>query len=166
MANVVDNLSLVDPADVSAMAYYLASLGKGEGATDVRVPAPSGPGRLPQAAGAQAATPSIPSEPGGAVYTAVCASCHEGDRLLPLGGLRLGLSTAVTGETPSNLVNLVVQGIPASTGGSTRPIMPGFGDVLGDQQISDLANCLRTHFAGKKQWDGIVEAVAEARGNR
>jgi mono/diheme cytochrome c family protein len=31
MANVVDNLSSVDPADVGAMAHYLASLGKSEG---------------------------------------------------------------------------------------------------------------------------------------
>lgn len=166
MANVADNLSLVDPADVSAMAYYLASLGKGEGRNDVKVPASSGPGRLPQAAGAQAATPSIPSDPGGAIYAAVCASCHEGDRPLALGGMRLGLSTAVAGETPTNLVNLVVRGIPASTGGSARPIMPGFGDVLGDRQISDLANYLRTQFAGKTSWDGVAKAVAEARRNR
>jgi len=166
MANVVDNLSLVDPKDVSAMAYYLASLGKGEGLNDVKIPDPSGPGRLPQVAGAQAATPSIPSDPGGAIYTAVCASCHEGDRPLPLGGLRLGLSTAVAGETPANLINLVVHGIPASASGSARPIMPGFGDVLGDRQISDLTNYLRTQFAGKKPWDGMAKAVAEARGNR
>ncbi|MEH2539269.1 MULTISPECIES: cytochrome c [unclassified Bradyrhizobium] len=166
MANVVDNLSSVDPTDVSAMASYLASLGKGEGRNDVKMPDPSGPGRLPQVAGAQAATPSISSDPGGAIYAAVCASCHESDRPLPLGGVRLGLSTAVAGETPTNLVNLVVRGIPASTGGSARPIMPGFGDVLGDRQISDLANYLRTQFAGKRQWDGIAKAVAEARGNR
>ncbi len=56
MANVANNLSQVDPADVEAMAHYLASLGKGEGRNDVEK-APSGPGRLPQAAGAQAATP-------------------------------------------------------------------------------------------------------------
>ncbi|SDH72196.1 Cytochrome c, mono-and diheme variants [Bradyrhizobium lablabi] len=165
MANVVDNLSLVDRADVSAMASYLASLGKGEGRSDVKIPDPSGPGRLPQVAGVQAATPSIPSDPGGAIYTAVCASCHEGDRPLPLGGLRLALSTAVAGETPANLVNLVVRGIPASAGGSARPIMPGFGDILDDRQISDLTNYLRTEFAGKKPWDGIAKAVAQARGN-
>lgn len=165
MANVVDNLSLVDRADVSAMAFYLASLGRGEGRNDVKIPDPSGPGRLPQVAGVQAATPSIPSDPGGAIYTAVCASCHEGDRPLPLGGLRLALSTAVAGETPTNLVNLVVRGIPASAGGAARPIMPGFGDILDDRQISDLTNYLRTGFAGKKPWDGIAKAVAQARGN-
>ncbi len=166
MANVVDNLSLVDPADVSAMASYLASLGKGGERNDVKIPDRSGPGRLPQVAGAQAATPSIPSDPGGAIYAAACASCHEGDRPLPLGGLRLGLSTAVAGETPTNLINLVVRGIPASAGGSARPIMPGFGDVLGDQQILDLTNYLRTQFAGKKLWDGTANAVAEARRTR
>lgn len=166
MANVVDNLSRVDPADVSAMAYYLASLGKSEGRGDVKVPAPSGPGRLPQAAGVQAATPVLPSDPGAAIYTAACASCHEGDRPVPFGGVRLGYSTAVADETPANLVNLVVRGIPAPTGGSASPIMPGFGEVLDDRQISELANYLRTKAAGKRQWDGIAKAIAEARGNR
>ncbi|UFW90593.1 cytochrome c [Bradyrhizobium barranii] len=165
MSNVVDNLSLVDPADVGAMAYYLASLGKGEGRNDVKMPVPLGPGRLPQVAGAQAATPPSPADPGGAIYTAICASCHEGDRPLPLGGMRLDLSTAVAGETPTNLINLLVRGIPASTGGISRPIMPGFGDVLDDRQISNLANYLRSRVAGKQQWDGTARAIAAARGN-
>lgn len=165
MANVVDNLSLVDPADVSAIAYYLALLGSGGKRDHVKVPDSSGPGRLPQAAGIQAATPTIPPDAGGKVYAAACASCHEGDRPLPLGGLRLGLSTAVAGETSANLVNLVVRGIPASTGGSARPIMPGFGDVLGDRQISDLANYLRAQLAEKQPWDGVAKAITEARGH-
>lgn len=165
MANVVDNLSRVDPADVSAMAYYLASLGTGKGRS-VKVPDPSGPGRLPQAAGVQAAAPPIPSDPGAAIYTASCASCHEGDRPLPLGALRVDLSTAVADETPANLVNLVVRGIPASSSDSVRPIMPGFGEVLDNQQISDLTNYLRTRVAGQQRWDGMAKAIAEARGNQ
>ena len=166
MANVVDNLSMVDPADVSAMAYYLASLGNGKAHGDVKASNSSGPGRLPQVAGAQAATPSMPSDPGGAIYTAACASCHEGDRSLPLGGVRLGFSTAVADETPANLINLVLRGIPAAGGAATRPIMPGFADVLGDEQIAGLANYLRTQLGGKKPWDGIAKATAEARANR
>ncbi|MCC8979082.1 cytochrome c [Bradyrhizobium sp. 10BB] len=165
MANVVDNLSQVDPADVGAMAHYLASLGKGEGRNDAERPA-SGPGRLPQAAGVQAATPSIPSEPGGAIYATVCASCHDGGRPLPLGGSRLDLSTAVADEKPANLIHLVVRGIPAAAGASAHPIMPGFGDILDNRQISDLVNYLRTRFAGRPQWNGLAKAVAEARGGR
>lgn len=167
MANVVDNLYLVDPIDVSAMAYYLATLGSGEGRKEPEVSVVSGPGRLPQAAGTQAATPSIPSSASGAaIYAVACASCHEGDRPLPLGGLKLGLSTAVADETPANLINLVVRGIPPSTGGSARPIMPGFGDVLGDRQLSDLADYLRVNVAGKQRWDGLAKAIADARGDR
>ncbi|UFX43906.1 cytochrome c [Bradyrhizobium sp. 41S5] len=166
MANVTDNLSLVDPADVSAMAYYLASLGKSEARTDAKIAAPSGPGRLPQVAGAQAATPPLQSDPGGAIYRVACASCHEGGRPLPLGGVSLGLSTALADETPANLINLVLRGIPASSDGSARPMMPGFGDALDDRQISDLANYLRTQFVGNTQWDGVAKAVADARANR
>lgn len=162
MANVVDNLSRVDPADVGAIAYYLASLGTSEERSGLKVATPSGPGRLPQVAGIQAATPSVPSAPGASIYAAACASCHEGDRDLPLGGLRLGLSTALADETPANLINLVVRGLPAS-GGSARAIMPGFGDVLDDRQISDLANYLRTEVAGKQHWDETAKAIADAR---
>ncbi|WP_370113045.1 c-type cytochrome [Bradyrhizobium sp. USDA 329] len=165
MANVVDNLSQVDPSDVGAMAYYLASLGKGKGRNDVEKVA-AGPGRLPQAAGMQAATSAIPPEAGGAIYITVCASCHEGDRPVPFGGLRLDLSTALADATPANLVNLVVRGIPAAAGASARPIMPGFGEILDDRQISDLANYLRTRLAGRQRWDGLDKAVAEARGGQ
>ncbi|MBH5397208.1 cytochrome c [Bradyrhizobium sp. CNPSo 4010] len=165
MANVVENLSRVDPADVRAMAHYLASLGKREGRNGAE-PEALGPGRLPQSAGIQAATPPVPSVPGGTIYATVCASCHESDRSLPLGGARLDLSTAITDDTPANLVNLVIKGIPARGGASTRPIMPGFGDVLDDRQISDLASYLRNRFAGKPQWAGLNKAVAEARGGR
>jgi mono/diheme cytochrome c family protein len=84
---------------------------------------------------------------------------------LPLGGVSLGLSTALVDETPANLINLVLRGIPASSDGSARPIMPGFGDALDDRQISDLANYLRAQFAGKTKWDGVAKAIADARAN-
>ncbi|RFB81113.1 c-type cytochrome [Methylovirgula sp. 4M-Z18] len=163
MAPVVDNLSSVDPADVSAMAHYLASLGQSAGRKHVQVQSASGPRSSPQLAGAQAATPQLPSNPGGAIYAAVCASCHAAGRPLPLGGVRLDLSTAVAGETPTNLIRIVMQGVPAPGGGSAGPIMPGFGDVLSDQQIVDLADYLRTRVAGRPQWDGIASAIAKAR---
>lgn len=166
MGNVTDNLSLVDIEDVRAMAHYLATLGKSERSNGRKNGTASGPGRLPQAAGAQAATPSVPSDAGGAIYATVCASCHEGDRPLPLGGLRLGLSTAVTDETPANLVNLVVRGIPPAASGSARPIMPGFGDVLADGQITALSNYLRTQLGQRQPWDGTAAAIAEARVNQ
>ena len=85
---------------------------------------------------------------------------------MPLGGISLGLSTALADDTPANLINLVLRGIPASFDGSARPIMPGFGEALDDRQISDLANYLRIRLAGKTQWDGIAKAIADARANR
>ena len=147
MAPVVENLSAVPREDVVAMARYLASLGAGPGSpgnitsTDRAVP-----GQNPHATGAQTATP--PSDgPGARIYAAACASCHEGGRPAPFGGIHLSLSTAVKGESPENLVNVILEGLPAEDG-VARPIMPGFAEVLTDRQLSDVVTYLRSRFDG------------------
>jgi len=171
MAAVVDNLAKVGRADVDAMARYLASVAGQPNAARVaagvnaRAGQPSGLGRLPQAAGAQAATPPVSGEAGGAIYAAACASCHDSGRPLPLGGAHLSLSTALSGDSPANLLNIVMQGLPAADQ-VVGPIMPPFADVLGDRQLIDLAHFLRSRFAGKPDWEGIAQAVHTARAAR
>jgi mono/diheme cytochrome c family protein len=161
MAPVVENLAAVPREDVAAMARYLASLGAGAGSTTT-LPYPAGPGLQPQVAGAQAATPPMPGEAGAQIYATACASCHEGGRPTPLGGLPLALSTGVAGESPENLVNIILQGLPAA-GGVARPIMPGFGGVLNDRQLADLVAYLRRHVGGKPAWTGVEGAIRNAR---
>jgi mono/diheme cytochrome c family protein len=171
MANVVDNLAKIDRTDVNAMARYLASIA-GE-PNEARVAAgaaaraalPSGPGRLPQAAGAQAETSPVSGEAGGTIYAVACASCHDSGRPLPLGGVHLSLSTALSGDSPANLLNIMMQGLPAADH-VIAPIMPGFDGVLSDKQIIDLAHFLRSRFAGKPDWEGIAEAIRKARAAR
>jgi mono/diheme cytochrome c family protein len=168
MASVVGNLGKIDRNDVNAMARYLASTA-GEpnkahvvARADPRAPGHTGLGLLPQAAGAQVQTPAAFGEPGGDIYAAACASCHDSSRALPLGGIQLSLSTALSGESPTNLVNIVMQGVPAADG-VTGPVMPGFADALGDGQLIDLVHFLRSRFAGKQDWEGTAEAIRKAR---
>src|SRR6185437_6270426 len=45
---------------------------------------------------------------GAAIYAAACATCHEGGRALPYGGVHLGLSTALSGPDARNAANIVL----------------------------------------------------------
>lgn len=102
------------------------------------------------------------ADEGAAIYAAACADCHQGPRAMPYGGIDLGLSGAITGPTADNLVHIVLHGIPAD--GATRgPIMPGFGDVLDDNQVGALVRYLRAAFTGKQTWTGIDNAIHAAR---
>lgn len=163
MAPVVENLATVPRRDVAAMARYLATLGAGPGskgaASGLNL---TGPGRQPQSAGAQGPTPSGSEDPGARIYATACASCHDGGRPVPFGGLHLSLSTGVAGESSENLVNVIMQGLPAQ-GGVAQPIMPGFASILDDRQVFDLVAHLRTRFGRKPSWPGVEDAIREAR---
>ena len=162
MEPVVENLSQVPREEVAAIAAYLASLAPADDDTPrpeaAAITAPS----VPQSAGLQVATPGQAPDLGARLYANACASCHESGRALPLGGVPLALSTAVAGESPENLLNLILNGIPAFD--STRkPIMPSFGVVMSDEQVVALARHLRTKLAGRPGWPMLEQAVGKAR---
>lgn len=177
MAVVTGNLSRVSRQEVAAMARYLASLSKRDdtaraGAASLTSAKAWAPGLTPQSAGSQANVPAaletgsdVGSGPGGRIYLAACASCHDSGRPPPLGGVRLAWSTAVAGESPKNLVNIVLDGIAAADG-IAGPVMPGFADVLSDQQLGDLVRYLRVDVAHKAGWSGLDEAIGAARSAR
>ena len=75
--------------------------------------------------------------------------------------MHLSLSTGVTGPTPQNLLNVVLDGLPASTG-ERAPIMPGFRGVLDDAQLLALATELRARFGRGPAWSGLDAAVRDA----
>ncbi|MFC0407633.1 c-type cytochrome [Roseomonas elaeocarpi] len=103
------------------------------------------------------------NEAGRAIYAATCATCHEAGRPLPFGGMNLALSTGVTGPSPENLLNVVLNGLPASAG-ERAPIMPGFRGTLDDAQLAALARYLRADFApGRPGWDKVEDQVRAAR---
>jgi mono/diheme cytochrome c family protein len=143
MAPVSQNLSSVPDADVKAIASYVASvMGKREEKTSA------------------VETPS--NDTGAAIYAATCASCHDGTRPLPFGGVKLTLSTAVTGEAATNLINVVLDGLH-SPEGKAGAIMPGFASTLTDGQLESLVAYIRSNLGAKPPWTGVETSVREAR---
>jgi mono/diheme cytochrome c family protein len=144
MGEVTHGLATAPDDDLRAIAIYVASL-----------------------TGAQRSKPAAPPPTplggtGEALYRGACASCHEGSRGPPFGGIALGESSTVHAPEPDNLANIVVAGIPA-VGEDRAPIMPGFGAVLTDQQIMDLLSYLRARFGAPQPWDGMPQAIQSAR---
>ena len=155
MAAVAQNLSSLPDEDVKAIASYVASvMGK-------RSPALTGAGAT---AGAEKASSSAaPSnDTGAAIYSAVCANCHDGTRALPFGGVKLMLSTAVTGESSTNLINVILDGLHAPEG-TAGAIMPGFSTTLTDGQLESLVAYIRSNLGAQPPWTGVENTVREAR---
>jgi mono/diheme cytochrome c family protein len=156
MAEVVSNLSQVPESDVRAIATYMADV--------FGAPTPERKRRGEEAlaqAKSGAAVPQTDS-PGGAIYAAACATCHESGRPPPYGGINLALSTAISDPDPRNLANIVLSGV-RPVEGERSPIMPGFAGSMSDTQIAALVNYLRSRFSGQPAWTGVEKTVKNAR---
>jgi mono/diheme cytochrome c family protein len=157
MAEVVSNLSSVPESDVRAIALYMTS-----------VFGPPSQDRLRQAGDVRSQAKAPPTQsteenvPGGSIYTAACATCHESDRPLPYGGVDLGLSTALSAPDPRNAANVTLSGI-LPLEGERSPIMPGFAGSMTDAQAAALLNYLRGRFSRQPAWTGVEQAVQQAR---
>jgi mono/diheme cytochrome c family protein len=146
MAPVSKNLSTVPDSDVKAIASYVASVME-------KRARPSG----------KTSAPDIPSnDTGAAIYAASCSGCHDGTRPLPFGGVKLTLSTAVTGESATNLINVVLDGLQPP-GGAAGAIMPGFSSTLTDGQLESLVAYIRTNLGAQPPWTGVETSVRDAR---
>jgi len=146
MAPVSQNLAAVPDADVKAIASYVASV----------------MGKRDQPSGKSTASDTPSNDTGAAIYAVSCASCHDGTRPLPFGGVKLMLSTAVTGESATNLINVVLDGLhpPEGTAGA---IMPGFSSTLTDGQLESLVAYVRSNLGAQPPWTGVETSVREAR---
>ncbi|HTO67138.1 MAG TPA: cytochrome c [Bradyrhizobium sp.] len=157
MAQVVANLSSVDPEDVRAIATYMAGV-FGQPAGDRRHDAKTVLAEVkPMADRASEA-----NRAGASIYAAACASCHESGRALPYGGVNLALSTAISSPDPRNLANIVLSGISPREG-ERSPIMPGFASSMNDDQVVALLAYLRARFSDQSAWTGVDRVVADAR---
>jgi mono/diheme cytochrome c family protein len=146
MAPVSQNLSAVPDADVKAIAAYVASVMAKRQAPPSKSPGPEEPS----------------NDTGAAIYAVACANCHDGSRPLPFGGVKLTLSTAVTGESATNLVNVVLDGLHPPEG-SSGAIMPGFSSALTDGQLESLVAYIRSNLGARPPWTGVERTVREAR---
>ena len=146
MAAVAQNLTAVSDADVKAIASYVASV--------------IGTRNEPR----EKTTPesAADNDTGAAIYAASCASCHDGTRPLPFGGVKLILSTAVTGESATNLINVVLDGLHPPEG-AAGAIMPGFSSTLTDGQLESLVAYIRSNLGTQPPWTGVESSVREAR---
>ncbi|WGS20545.1 MULTISPECIES: cytochrome c [unclassified Bradyrhizobium] len=158
MAEVVANLSSVADSDVRAIAVYMADISGAPAPDRTRsagaVVAQSSPAEAPQANAA-----------GAAIYAAACASCHEGNRPLPYGGVNLALSTAIASPAPRNLINTVLSGV-SGVEGEHSPIMPGFAASMDDAQMVALLNYLRARFGKQPAWSDLDKTVRDARASQ
>jgi len=152
MRPVTERLADVPREDVEAIATYLLS---------IQQPGAAGTAPAPLAAPAQASLRS--TSPGAQLFAAACAGCHaEAAPMMRLAG-RPGLaaSSALQGDSPTNFIQTVQQGIPWAHGSPVY--MPPFSDVLDDGQIAALAAWIRTDVAGKPAWRDVAAASAKLR---
>ncbi len=171
MGPVVDNLAGVSDQDVKAIAVYVADImgqpsavRQRQGDELVNVAPSTGTGSKPQSGGSQTVPPvAAGDDKGAAIYASACAMCHDSGRPVPYGGMSLSLSTTVNAESPRNLINLLLAGVPAADG-KRGPVMPGFAATLTDPQITALVSYLRTTFSRKKEaWPDIATPLRDAR---
>jgi len=102
------------------------------------------------------------NDEGAVIYAGACAGCHEGPRALPYGGIDLMLTSAISGPSADNLVNIVLYGLPAAEA-ARASIMPGFAGAMSDAQIGALTRYLRVRFSDKGRWTDIAKSVHDAR---
>jgi mono/diheme cytochrome c family protein len=155
MGLVTHELANASESDLNAMAAYAVSL--------MGPPAENRRSRAQALVRDPLARKANPSSGGSAVvYETACLSCHDGSRELPFGGLPLALSLGVNGESPRNLINVIVHGLEPAEG-ETSPIMPGYGGAMSDGEIEALVQWLRANLTDQPPWEGINQLVRESR---
>lgn len=155
MSEVVhQGLHKAPDADIRALATYLSSLaGHVESENSATRAA-----QLIQSA--QQRTDSDRSH-GEHLYITACAGCHFNAADNPLAlRAELSLNSAITAEDPTNLLRILLQGVPASEG-SPGIVMPDFA-VLSDGDIASLAQFLRIR-ADLPPWQKLEQRLRELR---
>jgi mono/diheme cytochrome c family protein len=147
MRPVTDRLAETSDADIAAIAQYVMSI---------------------QFAAVPAQSQTVPGQqlaPQGAMlFSAACASCHSASAPMHMSAQRpsLGLSRSVTGDTPENLIQTVLGGVPWAIPHSGI-YMPPFADVLTDEQIASIAQYVRVDIGKRPPWQNLPKTIAHAR---
>src|SRR5688572_4079305 len=154
MGLVSHELAAAAPADIEAMAAYVVRL--------MKAPTPERVARARELLRDPKVSPGG-SGPGASVYESACRGCHSGRGELPWDGLALSLSIGLTGESPRNLVNVILHGIPAAAGGETAPMMPGYAGALDDAQVEAVVAWMRANLTNQAPWPDIGKHIAASR---
>jgi mono/diheme cytochrome c family protein len=168
MAQVTTNLGVVPESDLRAVALYIADQMKDAAPKQGKPASPRAAehqkaGTNPASGDSQTAVAmGSGAGPGEATYGSACAGCHDSGRAQPYGGLDLRLSTAVQAPDPTNIVNVVLYGLPPAEG-ERSPIMPGFGAAMSDAQLEGLLGYLRSAFTNEPPWSNLAALIARQR---
>ena len=167
MEDVVRNLSEADPADLRAMAVYIASrMGPPDAQRQAREAAARKKAAQEALAAVQASSPVPPGDEaanalGAAVYANSCAECHDLGRQFSSGtALRLPLAVALYLPDPRNLIHIIRRGIVPSDGQAGR-WMPAFEGGLTDQQLAALVIWLRRQGTDEPPWKDVLKTVKQ-----
>lgn len=127
--------------DAAAMATYLMG----------SAPAPGSPG-----AALPATTAAAPPPAGRQTYVQLCSACHGLDgEGIPHVAPTMRTNASLRLASPRNLLAVIARGLPERPlpVGERFQAMPGFGHLLDDRQMADLATYLRG------AWGGISRGV-------
>jgi mono/diheme cytochrome c family protein len=158
MSQVVhEGLSKLPYADLHAIALYFADRA---GHADQQTPAPAAVDKAMSVATA----PAKPGQTAGArLYAAACASCHYNPGPTPaLIRPELGLSSALAGSDPTNLIRVILQGVGADEG-LHGVLMPGFSHTFSDDEVAELAAWMRHSQTDRPAWADLKTRVAQVR---
>jgi mono/diheme cytochrome c family protein len=87
--------------------------------------------------------------------------CHQSKgRGIPGVFPPLAGNGAVLAADPADILKVILLGIPAQNG---RVLMPSFAALMGDQQIVELANYVRTSWGNTAAPDATDSMVAKLR---
>ncbi|MGV8921449.1 MAG: cytochrome c [Pseudomonas sp.] len=147
------SLAEVPIADVQAIATYVLDL---KNPADAK-PADCGTSPPPQPA---TSTPSA----GEALFAGACASCHAPGAPMRIQGGRPGLATATAlrADSPRNLTQVMLTGIPLGTTTDSH-YMPAFADILNTSQMAAIAEYLRSTACPTRPWSDLEKTIATIR---
>jgi mono/diheme cytochrome c family protein len=153
MGLVTAELARASDADLQAIAAYTASL-LGP-VSEARRRRASEIERNPLAVNSNAGE-------GAKLYQDACLDCHDGRRPAPFGGIPLSMSMGLAGESPRNLINVILHGLPPSQG-ETMPMMPGYAGAMSDAQVTTLVDWMRANLTDRAPWPDYSKAIRESR---
>lgn len=142
---IVNSLKKLDVDDISAMAKYIKSLPVGGQYVGPGVPA------------AKAAV-------GSAIYVQRCEKCHgDSGRGGLFSGPPLAGSAIVQSENPASLFRVILQGpeTPAEISLGQWETMPGYSDVLSDDELVAVSNYVRGSWINRARSVGRAEAARQ-----
>lgn len=145
-------------ADIAAIGTYLGDI---VGAKDAD-PAQNPVVQASLAAGRP--DPAYRRDLGARLYASACAACHYNASAEGMKAERpdLGINSATRLDDPSNLIHVILDGVPASEG-THGIVMPAFRTALNDTQIAAIAEYLRASRADLPAWQDLDATVARLR---